>query len=256
MKSVGHRLLSAIVGLALLAVPLAAQQPASRTYVVAHGAWGGGWDWRAVDSLLTSAGHRVYRPTLTGLGERAHLASPQIGLDTHTRDIVNVILWENLRDVILIGHSYGGMVATAVADSIPDRIAHMIYLDAMVPDSGESALMIMGASLEALVRNNARDGMIPAVWSTAEQPLPKDVAQPLRTFTDTLHVSRAKLARVRSTYILTAQQGREPDGFQPFADRAKARGWTVHRMEADHVPNRSKPLELVRLLLEIVRTGR
>ena len=256
MKSVGPRLLSAIVGLALLAVPLAAQQPTSRTYVAVHGAWGGGWDWRTVDSLLTSAGHRVYRPTLTGLGERAHLASPQIGLDTHMRDIVNVILWENLRDVILIGHSYGGMVATAVADSIPDRIAHVIYLDAMVPDSGESALMIMGAGLQTLVRTNTRDGMINAAWSTPDQPLPKDVAQPLKTFTDTLHVRRANLARVRSTYILTAQQGREPDTFQPFADRAQARGWTVHRMDADHVPNRSKPQELVRLLLEIVRSSR
>jgi hypothetical protein len=116
--------------------------------------------------------------------------------------------------------------------------------------------MIMGSGLESLVRSNARDGLIPAAWATAEQPLPKDVSHPLKTFTDTLHLRRARLARVPSTYILTAQQGREPDGFQPFADRARARGWAVHRMEADHVPNRSAPQELVRLLLEIARAPR
>ena len=114
-------------------------QPAQGSiYVIVHGAWGGSWDWRRADSILTAHGHRVYRPSLTGLGDRVHLASPTIGLLTHITDIVNVLVWEDLHDVILVGHSYGGMVITGVADQVPERIRHLIYLDAFLPDSGES----------------------------------------------------------------------------------------------------------------------
>jgi pimeloyl-ACP methyl ester carboxylesterase len=104
-----------------------------------HGAWGGGWDWKHVDQLLTADGYKVYRPTLTGQGERSHLASTNIDLDTHIQDIVNVIVWEDLHDVVLVGHSYGGMVITGVADRVPDRIRRLVYVDAFVPDNGESA---------------------------------------------------------------------------------------------------------------------
>ena len=97
------------------------------TYVIVHGAWGGGWDWKHVDQLLTADGHKVYRPTLTGQGERSHLASTNIDLDTHIQDIVNVIVWEDLHNVVLIGHSYGGMVITGVADRAPDRIRRLVY---------------------------------------------------------------------------------------------------------------------------------
>ena len=96
--------------------------PARRTFVFVHGATGGSWDWRVIDSLMTPRGQRVVRPSLTGLGERVHLASPDIGLTTHIDDVVNAILWENLHDIILVGHSYGGMVIAGVADRIPDRI--------------------------------------------------------------------------------------------------------------------------------------
>ena len=119
--------------------PLAAQQ--HHTYVLVHGAWGGGWDWRAVDSMLTLRGNRVVRVTLTGQGERAHLGSPSIGLGTHIADVVNTILWEDLHDVVLVGHSYGGMIVTGVVDRIPGRIRRVVYLDAFLPDSGESALV-------------------------------------------------------------------------------------------------------------------
>src|SRR5262245_43565749 len=96
--------------------PPAAHPAKHYTYVIVHGAWGGGWDWLAIDSMLARHGHKVVRVTLTGLGERHHLASPNIGLDTHIEDVVNAILWDNLRDVVLVGHSYGGMVITGVAD--------------------------------------------------------------------------------------------------------------------------------------------
>src|ERR1700748_2369717 len=96
------------------------------TYVIVHGAWGGGWAFKEVDHLLSADGNTVYRPTLTGQGERVHLFTPDLDLNTHITDIVNVILYENLHNIVLVGHSYGGMVITGVADRVPDRIAHIV----------------------------------------------------------------------------------------------------------------------------------
>jgi pimeloyl-ACP methyl ester carboxylesterase len=125
--------------LLLAALTALAQTPSGPTVVIVHGAWGGGWDWRGVEQVLRQRGASVYRPTLTGLGERCHLASPDIDLTTHVTDIVNVIEWEELEDVILLGHSYGGMVITGVADRVPDRIRRLVYLDAFLPFDGECA---------------------------------------------------------------------------------------------------------------------
>jgi pimeloyl-ACP methyl ester carboxylesterase len=108
------------------------------TYVLVHGAWHGGWCWNRVAPLLREKGHDVYTPTLTGLGERSHLATPDVGLSTHVTDVVNVIEFEDLRNVILMGHSYGGQVVTGVAGAIPERIGQLAYLDAFVPNNGEA----------------------------------------------------------------------------------------------------------------------
>src|SRR5947199_3386525 len=102
------------------------------TYVIVNGAWSGGWDWRAVDSMLTLRGNRVVRVTLTGLGERVHLASPTIGLSTHIDDVVNTILWEYIHDVILVGHRYGGIVISGVVDRLTDRISSLVYLETII----------------------------------------------------------------------------------------------------------------------------
>jgi len=117
-------------------VVTAAPPEQHRTYVIVHGAWGGGWDWRGVDSLVTLHGHRAVRVTLSGQGERVHLASPNVGLSTHIDDVINTILWEDLRDVIPVGHSYGGMVITGAADRIPDRIRHVVYVTPYLSKSG------------------------------------------------------------------------------------------------------------------------
>ena len=103
------------------------------TYVLIHPAWFGGWCWKKLTPLLRAQGHEVSTPTLTGLGERAHLARPEIGLEIHVRDITNVIEYEDLRNVILVGNSSGGMVMTGVADDMSERIAHLVFLDAFVP---------------------------------------------------------------------------------------------------------------------------
>src|SRR3979411_2480020 len=106
------------------------------TFLVCHGAWSAGWAWKKMHPLMAEAGHRLVTPTYTGLGERAHLANPSIDLETHIQDILNVIQYEDLRDIVLVGHSYGGMVAPGVAD----RVTQLIYIDAFVPDDGQSLL--------------------------------------------------------------------------------------------------------------------
>jgi pimeloyl-ACP methyl ester carboxylesterase len=232
------------------ATALSAQQsPATpSTYVIVHGAWGGGWDWRAVDSMLTRDGHRVVRTTLTGLGERVHLAAPEIGLSTHIDDVVNAILWDNLQDVVLVGHSYGGMVITGVADRIPERIRRLVYLDAFLPDSGESVMALADSNGATFLRANVRDGLIIPPWVTDLHAIPRDVPQPFRTFTDTLRLVNPAARRLPATYILTFEPTVIPDPFQRYADRASARGWPVLRLQADHVPERSARGALVALL--------
>jgi pimeloyl-ACP methyl ester carboxylesterase len=255
----GVRILALLLIVGLATQAQGQQRPAARaTYVFVHGAWGGSWDWRQVDSLLTrrggrggGGGHQVYRVALTGLGERVHLASPTIGLATHIDDVVNTILWENLRDVVLVGHSYGGMVITGVADRIPDRIRRLVYLDAFLPDSGETALDLADSIGADLVRPNSRDGFIIPPWVTDTHPIPRDVPHPLHTFTDTLRLFNPARRRLPATYILTVEPGKTPDAFQRFADRAAARGWTVVQMTADHIPERTAPAALVALLERI-----
>src|SRR6056297_1891966 len=120
-------------------VPAETRDPAP-TVVIVHGAWGGGWDWKEAAGELESLGYRVYRPTLTGLGERRHLLSPDIDLTTHITDVVNVLRFEQLEDVILVGHSYGGMVITGVAEEVPERLEQLVYFDAFLPFDGECVL--------------------------------------------------------------------------------------------------------------------
>ena len=115
------------------------------TFVIVHGAWSGAHAWRWVRPLLRAAGHDVVTPSLTGLGERAHLATPATNLDTHADDVAAVLHYEDLTDVVLVGHSYGGMVITGVADRIPERIGQLVYLDADVPREGESMMDLVPA---------------------------------------------------------------------------------------------------------------
>ena len=132
------KLIALVIAAALAAVPAHAQDAAKagRTYVIVQGAWGSSSTWQTVDSMLTAQGHQVHRIPLTGLGQRVHLASPDIGLETHIDDVVNAVLWDNLRDIVLVGYSYGGMVATGVAGRIPDRVGKLIYVDAILPEPG------------------------------------------------------------------------------------------------------------------------
>ena len=228
------RLCAVVVALGFLPAiqppAVAAQAPSSpsSTFVIVHGAWGGGWAWREMDALLTQRGHIVYRPTLTGLGERSHLADGDIGLPTHVDDVVNLIVWEDLKDIVLVGHSYGGMVITAVADRVSDRIARMVYLDAFVPKNGDSLMSIVGDGgwLKAMTKGKF---VVPA-WVKPDQPIPHDLPHPLKTLTDPLVLRNAGAKPIPTTYILTIDPGKTEDGFSAQAERARARGWSVTQM--------------------------
>ena len=217
------------------------------TYVIVHGAWGGGWDWKRVADLLTADGNTVYRPTLTGLGEHSNLASTNIDLDTHIQDIVNVILWENLHDVVLVGHSYGGMVITGVADRIPGRIKHVVYIDALLPTNGESVDTMLPPGHKFPVQ----DGFVIPFWIKGNPPPPHDVPQSARTFGEPITLTNQAIAgKLPATYILTVEKGQAPeqDDFYSFYERAQARGWTTLIMEGGHTVERSRPAEVARLL--------
>lgn len=219
--------------------------------VLVHGAWGGAWQFARIEPFLRERGFEVRRVTLTGLGERVHLASPDIGLETHIEDVANVLRFERLERVILVGHSYGGMVVTGVADRLPERVARLIYLDAALPADGESLADLRGgASAFAPLE---RGGMVVPNWVPAGKPLPVDVPHPLRTFTDKLALRSPALAAVPGAYLLTVEPGRDPetDDFASMAARARARGWPVKVMEADHNPHWRKPAETAALLAEL-----
>lgn len=227
-----------------------AQQKA--TYVIVHGAWGGSWAFKQVDSFLTAAGVTVYRPALTGQGERVHLASPDIDLNTHIKDVVSTIIFEQLQDVILVGHSYGGMVITGVADSIPERIKHLVYLDAFVPNDGESAFTARTDGKSGPERESVNGFMIPS-WTKSTDPYPKDVPQSVKTFRTPVSWKNPKAKNLKATYILTVDEGKKPedDFFWFFAERARKRNWKVAEMTADHNPQWSKPVEFSEILLDL-----
>lgn len=230
-------------------------KPARPTFVIVHGAWGGSWAFRQVDALLTEKGCKVYRPSLTGLGERVHLASPEVGLSTHINDVVNMILFEDLHDVILVGHSYGGMVITGVADRVPERIRRLVYLDAFLPEDGESVMSVFGGRAD-WVKSMAKDGFIVPPWVKPDQPPPHDVPQPLKTFTETIVLKNKAAQQLAGTYILTVDKGRQAkdDDFASQSERAKRRGWPVLQLESDHNPQWSAPQPLVDMLYSVLDT--
>lgn len=224
-------------------------KPAKPTIVIVHGAWGGGWAFRKVDAMLSEKGYNVYRASLTGLGERVHLATPDVGLSTHINDVVNMILFEDLHDIILVGHSYGGMVITGVADRVPERIKRVVYLDAMLPNDGESVVTLLGGRAD-WVKQMQKDSYIVPPWVKPDQPPPHDVPQPIKTFTETITLKNKAAQKIPGSYILTVDKGREAkdDDFFQQSERAKQRGWQVFQLTSDHNPQWSAPEALVEML--------
>ncbi len=219
------------------------------TFVIVHGAWGGSWSFRDVEQLLRNKKYDVYRPSLTGLGERHHLANPDINLTTHIQDVVNAILFEELQDIVLVGHSYGGMVISGVAHQIPERIHSMIYIDAHLPNDGESLEDLLGDRRDQLFGMEENGFLVP-VWVSSDQPFPRDVPHPVKTLTEKVVLGNESAYSIPAVYIHAVEENTNPedDNFYFASQRAKERGWPVLIIESDHNPQWSAPEKLVEML--------
>jgi pimeloyl-ACP methyl ester carboxylesterase len=227
------------------------------TFLVAHGAWSAGWGWKKMHPLMAARGHRLMTPTLTGLGERAHLARPEIDLETHIADIVGVLKFEDLADVMLIGHSYGGMVATGAADRARKRIARLIYIDAFAPDDGESVFDCLPPAVRAQRQAGAGTdwrippGPMPPDTSPEDRAWaePKRLPQPVKTFEQKLKFQHGPLTLPRH-YIYCTRHSPD-DRFRTFYERAKREGWDASEIDASHNPHITNPVALADLLTKI-----
>ena len=214
-------------------------------FVLVHGAWHGGWCYGRVVERLAARGHRLFAPTLTGLGDRSHLFDRSIDLTTHVTDIVNVFTWEGLDDVVLVGHSYGGMVVTGVADRIPDRIKSLVYLDAFLPRDGQSLHDLIPAEsaraqIDADAANHHRGiPPIPAELFNVNEADRRWVdalctPQPVATVTQRLGLTGAGDA-IRSKHYVLATANTLGGGFGHFRDSvATSPDWTLHELACGH----------------------
>jgi len=231
-----------------------------RPFVLLHGAWHGGWCWDRVAPLLRAAGHEVHTPTFTGLSERAHLLSPQVGLETHVEDVTRLLDVLDLRDVVLVGHSYAGQVVTAVADRRPERVARRVYLDAFVGDDGEAARDLLPETVEHHWAESAAErgfGWLVPVRSltvlgvTDEADVawltPRLTPHPWRTYTDPLRLSGA-VGAVPAAFVECVSWMRV---FAAQAERARERGFEVRELATGHEAMVTAAPELAGHLLEL-----
>jgi pimeloyl-ACP methyl ester carboxylesterase len=221
----------------------------AETIVLVHGGWSGGWAMKSLDDEISQRGHQVYRPSLTGLGARAHLSSADIGLETHIQDIVNLILFEDLHDVVLVGHSYGGMVVSGVSDRIHERIARCVYIEGMVPSNGESMRDIHSKAAKALL-SLTRNGVVYPPGYDENTPPPKLIPQTLNTVTDKI-VLKHQTLDIPSKYVLSVSPNTdaERDDFYAQAKRAQAKGWKIIKIPGSHNIQREQPELLARIIL-------
>ncbi len=224
------------------------QPPAAGVFVLVHGAWHGGWCWQRVAAALAARGHRVFTPTLSGLGERSHLPSEQITLGTHVADIANLITWNDLEGVVLCGHSYGGMIITGVAERVPERIAALVYLDAFIPEDGQSMQELTTRPMAPGVATppppaasfmvNEKD----RAWVDA-----KTTPQPRGCYTEKLRVGGA-WRRVPKKIYARAKTYDAP-AFRRYYERCRADpDWSAHEIAGGHDLMVDNPEEVTRLL--------
>jgi len=242
------------------------------TFVFVQPAWMGGWCWNKVAAQLRELGHEVYAPTLTGLAERAHLASPDVGLTTHIEDVVSVVVFDDLRDIVLVGTSSGGTVITGVANRITDRIASLVYLDAFLPSAGQCTLDLLAGerrqALETLVETEGDGWLVPRfapppwpvilrgeVWqdtdeSDVEWMLPRLRPPPVRHFTDPVQLEPGRTDGIELTYIRCSL--RPPAPFDAAAAHARSTpGWRSIEIDTPHVPYVTHPNVVTETLVEI-----
>jgi pimeloyl-ACP methyl ester carboxylesterase len=230
------------------------------TFVLVHGAWHGGWCWQRVAEQLRRGGHTVFTPTLTGLGERTHLLGAGIDLKTHITDVVNVMTWEGLSDVVLCGHSYGGMIISGVAEAMAPAIRSIVFLDAFVPRNGESVQDLTSAAVREIAQAAVQRGdlTMPPRPAEAFGVNPADrawvdrlcVGQPIATFTDKIVLTGARDRIARKSYI------RAGSYVNPGFDRALGEvrsdsSWRTYEVPSGHDVMVDMPNRLAEILLEV-----
>jgi pimeloyl-ACP methyl ester carboxylesterase len=250
------------VGAGVAALATAAQaQTAPRTYVLVHGAYGGGWIWRRVADMLTAKGHKVFTPTLSGLGERSHLMSGLVTLETHITDVVNVIKWENLENIVLVGHSYGGWVVSGVPEQVFPAIGSIVFLDAFMPEDGQKGLDLNSPrSREAVLAAVARGEVSrPPDSAGAASPMMSDkdrawlnakaTAQPIGVSLYPIRLTGARNKVAKKTYIRA--RGYANPTFDAHYTALKADpSWRLHEVPCGHSVMVEMPERLTEILLE------
>lgn len=230
------------------------------TYVLVHGAWGGAHTFRLVRPLLREAGHEVFTPSLTGIGERAHLASPQVDLSTHVLDVANALYFEDLQEVVLLGFSYGGMVVTGALEHVADRVRHLVYLDAFVPANGES-LNDMNGNAPARGGLFGRSWLVPPLGRAYEDPERADwegarrTSHPAGCFDEPVRLEKAlEEFPFTRTYVKATGEAR-PDSNAAFwaaADRYRSHpAWSYREVDTNHLIPVNRPKELAAILLAL-----
>ncbi|WP_019421964.1 alpha/beta fold hydrolase [Paenibacillus sp. OSY-SE] len=226
------------------------------SFVLVHGAWDGGYVWKDAAALLRDAGHEVYVPTLTGLGERTHLAHPDVGLTTFIQDIAGVIQYEDLQDVILVGHSYSGMVISGVAERLPDRLKHLVFVDAVVPYDGESIASISGPHMAEQFPKDAQetgDGWKIHPRATSDW---RKSPMTLLSFTEPVDINHPEAAHIPRTYIEVLdnpEQWPMTPVFRKSAQRAKDSGWRhVAAESGGHWVMQTQPQKVVHILNDCI----
>lgn len=229
--------------------------------VLVHGAWHGGWCWKKVTPLLTAAGHMVYTPTLTGLGDRAHLARPDVSLDTHIQDVLALLEMEDLRDVMLVGHSYAGMVISAVAERARPRLRSLVYLDAFVPQNGKALIDYVPEPERraAMVKSGQETGYITPIplkvfGVTREEDLawanPRIFKQPFHTFNQPVRLEQPAASGLPRAFIACTSSAYRT--FDQFAEVIKKdASWKFYDLPTGHDAMITVPQELARILQEL-----
>lgn len=239
---------------ALSATSRAAGPTEKHTFVMVHGATAGGYEWKETGKYLQADGHTVYRVTLTALGERSHLSAEGVNLTTHIDDVVNTILFEDLHDVVLTGHSYGGRVITGVMNRIPERIRHVMFFDAAVPNDGETGFSRQGGPPADMVVKNGR--RIPSWLNEKPTTYPHNVGHPIGTSLEPVAYNNPAAFKLNVTYVPFIAAGQDP------AERAArdqswknavARGWTVRTFPGSHTAMLEDPKGLSVLIQAAVK---
>ena len=245
--------LVALCALVLTTGLRAADITGKQTFVVVHGATAGGWEWKKTGKFLTDDGHTVYRATLTGLGERMHLNSTDVDLQTHINDVVNLILFEDLHDIVLTGHSYGGMVITGVMDRVPERIKHVVFLDAAVPEDGKSLWDLFGG--QGMDPTRFVDGFMQVPWVKPDAQPPHSVKQSIKCFNQPVSYKNPAAKALPVTYVAFIPKDKSADErakMDKSWQHAVARGWTIRTFPGTHVAMTEDPRGVATLIEQSV----